>query len=549
MPCRVIAVDQHRVGVGDFQRARRHRRQHRVEIERGGDRAADFLEHLELVDGARQIAGARLDLGFEAGIGFLQLPGHAVELVGQFLQLVLGAHFDAMAEIAGAEPPRAGAQRGDRDQHPPRQHGAGENRDREAERDQQRDPHQLVADRRQRLRGRLLEQHMPAEFRHCIRGRQHGVAVDAGARGQRRAVGLQEGCDLRQAREIPGHRRALGRACQHLAACIDDIGVAGLADLGVAEKFAQEAEVDLGQRNPGVEPGMRHRDRHERARADEIGRRKDDALGRGFGKTDVAGEVGAIALGHGPARQTKLLAAGAVQEGELADRGHLIQQLPIIGAALLQRPAFQARRRAGARHPADLPLQLGDRLLDPPRGGFRLLAHRLDDGDLGAAIADPGLHGAVDREHEHHKAYQRDDVLGEQALAEKPDLVLDRAHPDPRAPPLGKVCAQPALFSTNRGGWPGSPAAWLAAILGSNRFPLPRPRAGGRGGSTEMRSGSQRLNSCRNTSFMAGLSWAVSGTVSLWAGKAGAGDAAGAVGAGMPRPRPVPWPFLARSLA
>ena len=122
--------------MGDFQRARRHRRQHGVEIERGGDRAADLLEHLELVDRLREIAGALLDLGFEAGIGLLQLAGHAVELVGEFFQLVVGPHLDAMAEIAGAEPPRAGAQRRDRDQHAPRQQRAGEDRDHEAEPDQ-----------------------------------------------------------------------------------------------------------------------------------------------------------------------------------------------------------------------------------------------------------------------------------------------------------------------------------------------------------------------------------------------------------------------------
>ena len=110
MPGGIVAVDQHRIGVGDFERARRHRRQHRVEIERGSHRAADLLEHLELVDRAREIAGARLDLGFKADIRLLQLAGHAVELVGQFLQLVGGVDVDALAEIAGAEPPRAGAQ-------------------------------------------------------------------------------------------------------------------------------------------------------------------------------------------------------------------------------------------------------------------------------------------------------------------------------------------------------------------------------------------------------------------------------------------------------
>ena len=105
----VIAVDQHGVGMGDFERARGDRRQHGVEVERGGDRAADLLEHLELVDRLRQIARPLLHLGFEAGIGLGELAGHAVELVGEFLQLVRGLHLDAVAEIAGAETPRAGA--------------------------------------------------------------------------------------------------------------------------------------------------------------------------------------------------------------------------------------------------------------------------------------------------------------------------------------------------------------------------------------------------------------------------------------------------------
>ena len=61
----VIAVDQHRIGMGDLQRARGHRRQHGVEIERGGDRAADLLQHLQLVDRLREIAGSLLHLAFE----------------------------------------------------------------------------------------------------------------------------------------------------------------------------------------------------------------------------------------------------------------------------------------------------------------------------------------------------------------------------------------------------------------------------------------------------------------------------------------------------
>ena len=493
MFCGVMAVDQHRVGMGDFQRARRHRRQHRVEVERGGDRAADFLEHLEFVDRARQIARARLDLGFEAGIGFLQLAGHAVELVGQFLQLVPGAHLDAMAEIAGAEPPRAGAQCGDRDQHPPRQHGAGENRDHEAEPDQQRDPHQLIPDRRQRLRGRLLVQHLPAEFRHGARCRQHLLAVEAGARGQRHAVRLQQGCDLRQGGEFLSHLRAL-RARQHLAARIDHIGVADLADLGLAEEIVEKAQVDLGQRHAGVDAGMRHRDRHERAGADEIGRCEGDALGVGLDKSDIAGKVG-VAVGHHlGARHPQQFAAGAAEKRQLAHRRQLVQQLRIIGAAPLHGAVEVHIRRTGARHPADLPLQLIDRLLDPPRGGVRLLAHGLDQRDPGAAIADPGLHRAVDRQHEHHQPDQRDDVFGEQPFAQKPGFFLDRAHSDPRAPPpsRGLALSRPCLSTIWRAR-PGLPPAWLAAIV------LSYPPLEGEGRSRSERGGVavSRFEQCR----------------------------------------------------
>ena len=173
--------------MGDFQRARHHRRQHRVEIERGGNRAADFLEHLKFVDRAREVARARLHLRFEAGIGLRKLPGHAVELVGQFLQLVLGPtsmRWLNRRRRGGGR--RRGAVIGisiGAPDVPARSRPRGRARS-------QRTPHQLVADRRQRLRGRLLEQHVPAEFRHRARCGQHPLAVKTGAGGQRHAVRL-----------------------------------------------------------------------------------------------------------------------------------------------------------------------------------------------------------------------------------------------------------------------------------------------------------------------------------------------------------------------
>ena len=180
---------------------------------------------------------------------------------------------------------------------------------------------------------------------------------------------------------------------------------------------------------------MRHRDRHERMLLLEIGRRKADAAGDRFGKPDVAGKVGAAADRNGRPGQAQLLAAIAVEPEDLADGRHLIQELGVIGAALLD------GHDAGARHPAYLPLQLRGRLLDPPRGGVGLLAHGVGQRGPCAAIADPGFHRAVDREHEHHQADQRDDVFGEQAPAEKPDFVVPD-HPDPRAPSLRQGFAQ-----------------------------------------------------------------------------------------------------------
>ena len=286
---RIIAVDQHRIGMGDFERAGRHRRQYGVEIERGRNRAADFLENLKFIDRLRQIAGALLDLGFKAGIGFMQLAGHAVELIGEFFQLVLGVDVDAMAEIALAETARAAAQCRDRDQHAAGEHGAGEARHHQPEHDQEHDPRQLIADRRQRLGRRLLEEHVPAEFRHGAGGGQHRIAVGVAARGHGVAVRRQARGDLRQRRDVVADRRALGRTCQHLAVRIDHIGEGGLADLRVAEEIRQETKIDIGDGDAGIVAGMRYRDRHEGLPVPEKGRRVADAPGDGFGEFRVVG--------------------------------------------------------------------------------------------------------------------------------------------------------------------------------------------------------------------------------------------------------------------
>jgi hypothetical protein len=111
-------------------------------------------------------------------------------------------------------------------------------------------------------------------------------------------------------------------------------------------------------------------------------------------------------------------------------------------AKLAPRVSVSVKRRSREKS-ALLPIEVGHRLLDALGGRLRLLAHRIPQRGLDAAVADPGFQRAVDREHEHDKPDQRDDVFGEQALPQEPDFVLDLVHPDPRAPLLVKnrVCA------------------------------------------------------------------------------------------------------------
>ena len=122
-----------------------HPHQHRIEQALGagdngvenrlriGDRAADGAQDFAggglLLQGFAQFAGAVIDLALQPRIGFLEIGGHGVELVGQGFELVAGAHHDLLVEVAGADLRRAILQRADRLHHAPRQEHAGKHRD------------------------------------------------------------------------------------------------------------------------------------------------------------------------------------------------------------------------------------------------------------------------------------------------------------------------------------------------------------------------------------------------------------------------------------
>ena len=104
----------------------------------------------------------------------------------------------------------------------------------------------------------------------------------------------------------------------------------------------------------------------------------------------------------------------AVKLEDLADGRYLFHQLGIVVLVLLERVG------GGARHRADLPFEIGHRLLDPARQGLCLLRHRIGQRGRGCAVAEPDFQGAVHGEHEHHQPDHVTDVFGEQAAPAKP---------------------------------------------------------------------------------------------------------------------------------
>ena len=148
----IEAVDRARLGAGERHGARHDRRHHRVGVERRGDRAADLLHGLQLAVGFREIARPLRDHLFEPLVGPLHMRGHRIELARQILDLVGGPHVDAVAEVAGGEPPRARLQRLDRRDEAARQQHAGGGGENHAEEQQPDGAIDQAVDRRRERR-------------------------------------------------------------------------------------------------------------------------------------------------------------------------------------------------------------------------------------------------------------------------------------------------------------------------------------------------------------------------------------------------------------
>src|SRR5262249_55642230 len=118
-----------------------------------------------------QLVRALLDLPFQAGIGFLQLARHGVELVSERLELVPGLDGDALAEVAAAEPRGTCPQRLDRADHAAGEKHPGERGNEKRGQQHEAQTLESCVERRIGLLRRQLDEHQPAKRRYsCISG-------------------------------------------------------------------------------------------------------------------------------------------------------------------------------------------------------------------------------------------------------------------------------------------------------------------------------------------------------------------------------------------
>ena len=95
---------------------------------RARDDAQDLGGRRLLLERLGEVPRARLHLLLEVGVGLLQPRRHAVELLGEGLELVARAHLDALAEVARAHALGARLEGADGRDHPPREEQARHDR-------------------------------------------------------------------------------------------------------------------------------------------------------------------------------------------------------------------------------------------------------------------------------------------------------------------------------------------------------------------------------------------------------------------------------------
>ena len=138
--------------------------EHRLHVGgRARDHAQDLADRRLLFQRVLQFVGAFVDLALEARIRLLELARHAIEPIGERLQLVPGAYVDLLVEVTLADALRAFLQRADRPHHAARERPRADRRDHHAHEQQQTGPQDRGVKVFVHLGDGLLDEHIPME--------------------------------------------------------------------------------------------------------------------------------------------------------------------------------------------------------------------------------------------------------------------------------------------------------------------------------------------------------------------------------------------------
>src|SRR6266545_1835245 len=352
--------------------------------------AADHAQHFAggrlLLQRFGQLPRAVLDLLLEIGVGLLKPAAHAVELLGQGLELIARVDFDAVAEPARADARRPGLERPDGLHHLAGQQQAGEDGEAEAEHEQQDRALNGSPKGGEGLLERLLDEHRPAKRADGGIGREHTVAL-----------------------EVPRDR--------HIIAALARQRQAGHGSLDLRDHVPDELEVYLGHGDASLLAAAGQGQGHVGLRLlAEIHRPIVDA---GRARLDEAGLPREIRLAaehvHRQPGHPQLLPTLGVQIAELRNGRNLALQAKEIDAPLLE--SGNTGRQDGLGRPAHLALDLSDELLDAAGGGLRLLPLDGHQRGLVLLVREVQLDEAAGQQRRADQAGEKDHVLDEEPAA------------------------------------------------------------------------------------------------------------------------------------
>ena len=192
---------------------------------------------------------------------------------------------------------------------------------------------------------------------------------------------------------------------------VDHEGVTLVADTDRADHVPDELQVHVGDRHARLLADMRERDRHVGlGAAAEFDRAEPDLVGDGAHEARVVRKILAARDRVRLKADLELLTALPVEIGEFRDGGSQSEQPHEIVALLLRLGEAPLR----ARRPANLRLDVGQEFADARCGRPGLLLLHLEGRAVRLIGVEPGVHRAIDDQHQSDEADERRGELGGQ---------------------------------------------------------------------------------------------------------------------------------------